>query len=406
MEERLEVSLEEDRYHRLRLIPWWDQERLRSSRVMVVGAGALGNEIVKNLALLGIGGIVVVDFDRVENSNLSRSVLFREEDEGRPKAVVVAERAKEINPDVRVLPIVGDVTCDVGFGLFKEMDLVLCGLDNREARVFVNQMCWKANTPWVDGAIEVLQGMVKVFIPPDGPCYECTMNETDYKLLRMRKSCALLSREEMLMGRVPTTPTISSIVAGVQVQEAVKLLHKREDLPPLRGQGFVFDGLSFDCYVVNFDRRPNCPAHDTYEEVEELDKGAEDLSAGEALELAREALGGGAFVELEREIVLAVHCPKCGRRVEVYEPLSKVPPEMARCEKCGELRVPETTHRIEGNEPFLDRKLSELGVPPYDVITARKGLYRVHFLLSADRGRALGALLEEGERGWSNSNFR
>ena len=398
MEGRLEVSLEEDRYHRLRLIPWWDQGRLRAAKVLVVGAGALGNEIVKNLALLGVGHIIVVDFDRVENSNLSRSVLFREEDEGRPKAEVVAERAREINPDVKVLPIVGDITADVGFGVFREVDLVLCGLDNREARVFVNQMCWKANVPWIDGAIEVLQGTVKVFIPPDGPCYECTMNEMDYKLLQIRRSCALLSREEMLMGRVPTTPTISSIIGGIQVQEAVKLLHGRPNLPPLKGQGFVFDGLSFDCYVVNFDRRPDCPAHDTYGEVEELDKGADDITAGEALELAREALGEGAFVELEREIVVAVHCPRCGRRVEVYEPLPKVPPELARCRRCGELRVPETTHRIEGHEPFLDRRLSDLGVPPYDVITARRGLERVHFLLSADRERVLGPLLGTEER--------
>jgi len=397
MGERIEVSLEEDRYHRLRLIPWWDQERLRAAKVMVVGAGALGNEIVKNLALLGVGHIVVVDFDHVENSNLSRSVLFREGDEGRPKAEVLAERASEINPDVKVLPIVGDITADVGFGVFREMEVVLCGLDNREARVFVNQICWKAKVPWIDGAIEVLQGMVKVFVPPDGPCYECTMNETDYKLLQIRRSCALLSREEMLLGRVPTTPTISSIIGGIQVQEAVKLLHGRPNLPPLKGQGFVFDGLSFDCYVVNFDRRPDCPAHDTYEGIEELNRGADDLTAGEALELARGALGEGAFVELEREIVLAVHCPKCGRRVGVYEPLQKVPSDLARCARCGEVMVPETTHRIEGEEPFLARKLSDLGVPPYDVITARRGVERVHFLLSADRGRVLGPLFEAEE---------
>ena len=73
-----------DRYSRLRLIPSWNQERLRSSKVMVVGAGALGNEVLKNLSLLGIGGVIIVDFDTIENSNLSRSVLFRQS----------AERAK------------------------------------------------------------------------------------------------------------------------------------------------------------------------------------------------------------------------------------------------------------------------------------------------------------------------
>jgi adenylyltransferase/sulfurtransferase len=83
----------QDRFDRFRLIGWWDQDRLSQARVLVIGAGALGNEIVKNLALLGIGHVFVADRDRVENSNLSRSILFREQDCGRPKAEVVAQRA-------------------------------------------------------------------------------------------------------------------------------------------------------------------------------------------------------------------------------------------------------------------------------------------------------------------------
>src|SRR5579885_420265 len=83
----------DDRFHRFRLISWWDQQKLRDAKVLVVGAGALGNEIVKNLALLGIGNILIADLDRVENSNLSRSVLFREADNGRPKAEVAARGA-------------------------------------------------------------------------------------------------------------------------------------------------------------------------------------------------------------------------------------------------------------------------------------------------------------------------
>ena len=81
---------DEDRYSRLKLIGWWDQQRLASARVLVVGAGALGNEVLKNLALVGIGHITLIDFDTIENSNLSRSVLFRAADSGKPKATVAA----------------------------------------------------------------------------------------------------------------------------------------------------------------------------------------------------------------------------------------------------------------------------------------------------------------------------
>src|SRR5438270_2101722 len=88
---------EDDRYSRLRLIPWWRQEKLAAAKVLVVGAGALGNEVVKNLALVGVGTTYVIDRDAIETSNLSRSVLFRASDGGRPKAQIAAERAREIN---------------------------------------------------------------------------------------------------------------------------------------------------------------------------------------------------------------------------------------------------------------------------------------------------------------------
>src|SRR3954468_12759044 len=91
-----------DRYSRLRLISWWRQEKLAAAKVLVVGAGALGNEVIKNLALLGVGMTYVIDLDNVEPSNLSRSVLFRAEDGGRAKAEVAAKRGMEINPEVSI----------------------------------------------------------------------------------------------------------------------------------------------------------------------------------------------------------------------------------------------------------------------------------------------------------------
>src|SRR5689334_21620646 len=103
-----------DRYSRLRLIPWWRQEKLAAAKVLVVGAGALGNEVVKNLALVGVGTTYVIDRDAIETSNLSRSVLFRTSDGGRPKARVVAERAREINPEVAFHWLRGDVINDLG----------------------------------------------------------------------------------------------------------------------------------------------------------------------------------------------------------------------------------------------------------------------------------------------------
>jgi adenylyltransferase/sulfurtransferase len=138
-----------NRYSRFRLISWWEQSILKNAKILVIGCGALGNEIVKNLTMLGVGNIFVVDMDKVEKSNLTRSVLFRKEDEGKYKAETVCKRAKEINDEINIKYFSGNVF-ELGLGIFKEMDVIICGLDNREARLFVNQSCWKVNRPWID----------------------------------------------------------------------------------------------------------------------------------------------------------------------------------------------------------------------------------------------------------------
>src|SRR5438876_3252542 len=126
------------RFDRFKLIGWWDQQRLARARVLVIGAGALGNEIIKNLALLGVGNLLIADMDRVENSNLSRSVLYREHDNGALKATTAALAAREIYPDVKAHAFNGNIVHDLGLGAFRWADVVLGGLDNCEARLAIN----------------------------------------------------------------------------------------------------------------------------------------------------------------------------------------------------------------------------------------------------------------------------
>ncbi len=392
----LEVDVSEDRYSRLRLIHWWDQERLRAAKVMVVGAGALGNEILKNLALLGIGGVYLVDFDVIEDSNLTRSILFTASDVGRLKAVAAADRAQQANPDVVVHPVAADVIYDVGMGVFAEMDIIFGALDNREARVAINQAAWRVGKPWIDGAIEVVMGVARMFVPPDGPCYECTLSELDYKLLGVRKSCALLTREEIELGKVPTTPTTASVIAGIQVQEAIKWLHRDRNLPVLAGKGFFFNGLTHDSYVIEYQVRKDCPAHYTYPEVRPLNRCSYELRAGELLQMARREMGEDAVVEFEREIVTGLRCTQCGTYERVFGSLSKIRETQAKCPRCGLVRDPDLAHAIYGDEDWLDLTLRELGLPLYDIVTFRSGMQMRHYLIAGDRDLALGRLARIG----------
>lgn len=386
MENNVELQsadFEEDKYSRLRLIPWWDQNRLSNATIMVVGAGAIGNELIKDLTLLGIGRILVIDMDQIENTNLTRSVLYRAKDVGRYKAEVAAERASEMNPDVKAKAFVANIIDDIGLGVFRRMDVVLGGLDNREARLAINQSCYKVNRPWIDGAIEALNGFARVFTPPDGACYECTMTETDWKLINKRKSCALLTHEQMAEGKIPTTPTSSAIIAGVQVQELLKLLHSDRGLPTLAGKCYVFNGLTHDSYVVEYQRKPDCMSHDTYDSVAERQWSARTTSLGEILFSIKAELGEQAVVDFDREIATVASCP-CGETKEIFTPVHKLHGQDIVCPKCGKTMSFDSIHTISGAEAFLEKTPFDIGIPLLHIIGGRVGTDTRYYELSAD----------------------
>jgi adenylyltransferase/sulfurtransferase len=366
----------EDRFARFELIGWWDQQRLANARVVVIGAGALGNELVKDLALLGVGRLFIADLDTIENSNL-----------------VAAERARDIYPGIRAQPFHGNIVYDLGLGVYRWADVILGGLDNREARVAINQAAARVGRIWIDGAIERLGGVARVFDPGTGPCYECTMSEVDWKMLEARRSCALLTRDEMEQGKVPTTPTTASIVAGIQAQEAVKLLH---GLPTLAGQGFVFDGQHHQSYPVTYTRLEDCPSHDPIAPIVELPWEVATTRVGDLLERVRADLGPSAIIETNHDLLAALSCPDCGTTQPSFHSLGRVTERQGRCPQCGAHRVAEMYHTLDGRADLLDKTLGELGVPPWDILCGRSGERQCGYEIAGDKSLVLGELVEEG----------
>lgn len=396
---------EEDRYSRLRLIPWWDQDRLARAKVVVIGAGALGNEIIKNLALLGIGTMLIVDFDLVETSNLSRSVLFHPSDEGKPKAEAAAQAAMRINSECRAIALNADITSGAGLGLFRWADVVICGLDNREARLAVNKACWKVNRPWVDGATESIQGVARVFIPPDGPCYECTLSERDFQVMQARNSCGFLAKEAYRQGHTPTTPTTSAVIAGIQVQEAVKLIHSLSPprsrsgavpaspnpaLRTLAGKGFFFDGAAYDCFTIQYTRRDDCLSHETFDNIIESDL-TSSSTLTDVLDEAERHLGVPGIIDLPCEMVTELRCSRCETSQAFYRLLRSVDVDQARCPACGEMRTPEVAYEYRRGLPFGSMALAQLGFGIMDVIPARNGDAEVQIEITGDLPRVIGS---------------
>lgn len=387
-------ELYEDRFSRLRLIPWWDQSRIAACRVLVVGAGALGNEILKNLALLGFQKIIVIDLDLIEESNLSRTVLFGRGDIGTLKAHAAARSYQSISAEAVVQPLAANILYDCGLGLFEWCDLTIAGLDNREGRLWINRASWKIGRPWIDGAIEGINGVARVFLPGKAPCYECTLGEVDWAILQRRMSCNLLAQQPDDGRKVPTTPTVSSIIAGIQVQEAVKLIH---GLPTLASRGFIFEGLNHSSYTVEYTENPDCMSHYTLPEVVRLPEASPELSIDDLWWRARTDLGTTEVViEFSRDVIHKLVCPMCGYGEEIFAAAGSVRYKDGFCPHDAKMRVVEQIHCYSGHESFGSRRLSELGLPLFDIFVARSAAREIGYLPCGDRATVLGLLAEEG----------
>ncbi|CAN5515447.1 hypothetical protein BH10BAC5_BH10BAC5_24030 [soil metagenome] len=384
----IDIKDTDGRYSRFELISWWDQDILKNSRIMVVGCGALGNEIIKNLAMLGVGNILAVDMDKVEKSNLSRSILFREEDLGKSKSQTACERAREINPDISIKSFEGSIF-EIGIGCFKNIDIVICGLDNREARLFVNRSCRKAGIPWIDGAIEVLNGIVRVFTPFSEVCYECTMTELDHRLLNRRRSCLMLRQEEIEQGRIPTTPTISSVIAGIQVQEAVKYLHmnKNNDLKILDGKGLVINGISNDNYIVEYQPQKDCPSHYYFDKIISSDISFNEITLKDVFDAARSNFKSDKVkLDFNNEIVFMLYDDDTGEQYKNFSNMNLM--QLKNIIKSGNDDIEPAYYKFnsihntefysEFYNEYKDVKLIDMKIPYNDIITATDGMSEIY----------------------------
>jgi len=367
-----------ERYARQNLIDWWDQDKLLKANVLVIGAGALGNEALKLLALMGVGRIHIVDFDAIEISNLSRMVLFNEKDIGRRKAEVAADRTRQINPYAQVTYTHGNLEYDLGWGEYKEANVVLGCLDSIDARLTLNRICQMVRVPWINGGIGVTEGEVSYFDPDQGACFECAMTESMWQQKNQRYSCGWL-RSLISEPKVPTTATMASVVAAFMVNQAFLILHKDES--GLRPSERLFVSLKpYSLNVASLSRNTECYAHDHIDLVTQLGKGPEEITVGEILRLVGSL--EGSYLELMFDIAVNLSCSVCNTVESLLVPTKSLDVTILPCKKCGSERRLFSTGFIEGDSELAGRKLSELSVPRKHIVAANTSANRKYFLLN------------------------
>ena len=379
------------------LLSWFKKDKVKNAHVLVAGAGALGNEVVKNLTLFGIGHIYVVDFDRIEISNLTRSVMFREEDAYNHayKAEIVARRAMEINPQIKVTPIVGNLFSEVGFGLYRRADVVIGCLDSRIARYQLNRLSLRAGKSWIDGSIENLTGAVKVYTPGLS-CYECGLSREEFNHIMLRTGCADVVRNQGDAGRVATTPISASIIGAMQVQEAMKIIHLSEDEPApfktLQGKMLRYEGMTNTTSIYRFASWKNtCPAHELWDDVKECQELSATMTVGDILEKLRVLLGTET-VEINmrnNKFIDIIVSDRPEKEFKVMIPESKLDSYIKENKELRQLSYRTLIHKhlfenIDDRFPYQDLTLQQIGIPPFDVIEVSTDKGVVHLELTGD----------------------
>lgn len=211
------------------------QQKLKSSSVLLVGAGGLGCPILQYLASAGVGKIGIMDFDKVDETNLQRQVLYSTDETGSQKADAAKRRMEQINPYIELVAIDKKLSPENALEIFTPYDLIVDGSDNFETKYLVNDACIILDKPFVFGSIYRFQGQVSVFNFNNGPTYRCLFPESSNL-----ESCSSVG----VLGVLP------GIIGCFMANEVIKVLLNFGDI--LSGKLLVIDSKSLSIRIHHF----------------------------------------------------------------------------------------------------------------------------------------------------------
>ncbi len=302
------------------------QEKLLKAKILLIGAGGLGSPLAPSLSAAGVGELTLVDFDRVDESNLQRQVIHFTSDVGKLKVESAKEKIKEINPYCKVNTIVARMTSDNAMDIVRGHDIVIDGTDNFPTRYLMNDACILSGKPNIYGSIFRFEGQAIVFNPGKGPCYRCLYPEPPPP--GAVPSCA----EGGVLGILP------GIIGLVQATEAIKIILGKGSL--LIGRLMLFNAMEMKFREVKIRQNPECPICGTNRTIHKLidyeqfcgltrgepqaaaaaGNGAEEISAKEAADL-RKKNPALVLVDVREDTELAI-CRIDGAK---HIPLGEIP---------------------------------------------------------------------------------
>jgi adenylyltransferase/sulfurtransferase len=362
----------------------YNRARLSSLNVMVVGAGALGNEVIKNLTLLGVGSIYIVDRDVIESSNLTRSVLYcvphvQQILSNRTlKAEFAASRVREMNPEVRAVAITKEIA-DVGLGVLARMDLVFSCLDNESARLELSWACRRVNVPFVDaglGTTNYSSGLISLFPGSDGPCYACRKGrqkrqELLQELYGIEDPCWMKERRLEEQGAVSTTPLMASVIGAMQVEMGLRHILTPQSCTPSEGKSvrvLLSPNHLIECFSFGISRECSLHEGDVGEITKLTGHCFDDISVAELISsITEKTESETGTLCLDWPLIVGAECRHCGR---VWQPmLRKARFQRESCVSCesSEVTARQVLTTIDNSSTWASMTLAQLGLPPQHI---------------------------------------
>jgi molybdopterin-synthase adenylyltransferase len=344
-----------DPFARQRLIPGWRQDALAGATAVVLGVGALGNEMAKNLALAGLGRLVLCDPDTVAESNRNRCVLFGRDDLGRPKVAAAAAALAGLGFGGRIDARQATLAAGVGLGEFADADLVLGCLDTQRSRLDLLSRCALVDARLVDGGTGPWSGEVRIRTDPDSACWSCTLSARERGAADLPRNCA----EAQPRGEEPASIALTALVASWMTVTALRLLFGL----PVPYQALRVEAAAGTTTQVAFTRDPRCLYHRPLP------------TAGIRLPLTPEhtvadllgALPVGSDVRTWSAFPVGTKCRSCGtwsRYDSVYNAQS-----LTFCAVCGGGLRPRSSQWM--SKASASARLEWLGVAPQDILQVR-----------------------------------
>jgi adenylyltransferase/sulfurtransferase len=357
-------------------------DKIKKTSLLVIGAGAGGNELLKNLVLMGFGHMTIIDFDYIEDSNLSKSTLFKKEDIGKSKALVAAERLNEyaLHDNPSIIGIHGNLITEVGKGIIKDHDIVICCVDTMNARAYINDWCVRLAKPFFEMGFENFDVNISFFCPNENGFQVCLREQIGQGIFDSnRNSCSGYKKDDKDLAKIPTIQFTAALAGVLIATEIVKFLNGNSSL---KNKTLFFYGRTFETLIISYKPDITCKIHEEFNlQLIEVDT-PENISLKQYIDNLQKITNDKILLKLPETYVISAKCHGCGSEI-VYEKRQSIIYDYERwCTHCRESEnfteqlnfernVNEISELHENCEnQILNRKFDSLGVPENEIMFA------------------------------------